>query len=827
MMLILQIASFGITTQTVFAKSTDTRSQEEVSMDKNINKIHDVMETLPGPFDVIIRFDDNYSSQQVSTLSDELGLAEIETFESFDWVAASKVSKDQLYAIAKLSDVKLVELVGPPLIPEIRGGLDVATRAVKARASTQFSPNTAEDQGLTGLGMSICIIDSGVDDTIHESLNGKFVAGFNAITDTVENPDDDNGHGTHVAGIALGTGGQSQTYRGIAPRAGLIDVKVLDAANKGKAIDIIQGIDFCIANKNAFNIRVISISIVTPGFYPDGTDALSAAVNRAVNAGLVATVCAGNDGNLDTITSPGAADNAITVGALDDLNTVDRTGDMVATFSSRGLRTNDRDAAMLDEFKPEVTAPGVNIISPLFNTVSEYNAFSGCSTATPMVAGVVALLLEKKPGLTPAQVKSILQSTAEDKDSTFNGAIDPKYDRDFGWGEVDAFLALTGSNFDPIANNQAVSTNEDTPIAITLTGSDVDGDSLTFSMVTPPAHGVLSAITRISATSAQITYTPNSNFNGIDHFDYTVSDGNDGTDAAIVSVTVKSINDPPVADAGIDQTMDEGTLVTLDGTGSHDPDANSLSFSWKQISGSPVILTGANTINSTFTAPSVNATEALTFELTVTDSNTTSSADSVIITVKDTPEHNYSPYFSATGSNFIDVPDDFSLRLKKFSVAAWFRTSTDYSTKTVIVNKGGHGSESTGLNMNYGIWMTPTEKVKAGFETKQGYNKFVRSANTYNDGEWHYAAVTYDGLNLELYMDGVKVASKSTTSVPDDTGAQPLRVGANSRAPNLFFIGGIDEVRVWNRAVSAQEVADQYNSGIFDTGGQLVYLSGE
>ena len=826
MMLILQIASFAITTHSAFAKSAPPRSPEEVSRDKNSNKIHDMMETLPGPFDVIIHLGDDSSPQEVSVFGEELGLSEIETFQSFNWIAASQVSRDHIYAIAKRSDVKLVELVGPPLIPEITGGLDVAARAVKARASAEFSANTAEDQGLTGLGINICIIDSGVDDTIHESLRGKFVAGFNAITDTIENPDDDNGHGTLVAGIALGTGGASQTYRGIAPRAGLVDVKVLNAMGKGTAADVIQGIDFCIANRNTFNIRIISISIVTPGFYPDGTDALSAAVNRAVNAGLVASVCAGNGGSFNTITSPGAADNAITVGALNDFNTVNRMDDTVATSSSRGLRTDDGDADVLDEFKPEVTAPGTNIISARFNTASEYGTLGGCSTSTPLVAGVIALLLEKKPSLTAAQVKSILRSTAEDKDGAFNSAIDPKYDRDFGSGEMDTFLALNINSAPPVANNQSISTNEDTPRAITLAGSDVDGDALAFSIVTPPAHGTLSAITPISTTSAQITYAPTLNFNGADSFEYTISDGNGGTDIATVSVTVYANNDPPVADAGEGQIVDEGTLVTLDGTGSSDPDMDSLLFSWLQISGPSVTLTGADTANPTFTAPPVSTTQVLAFELTITDGNGASSADAVTIIVNDTSKYNYSPYLSTTGANFIDVPDNSGLRLQKFSIAVWFKTSADYSTKAVIVNKGGHGSESVGKNMNYGIWMTPTEKVKAGFETKQGYNKFVTSPNTYNNGEWHYAAVTYDGFNLELYMDGVKVAGMSTTSVPDDTGAQPLRVGANSRAANMFFTGDIDEVRIWNGAMSAQEVADQYNSGIFDTDRQLVYLGG-
>jgi len=111
-------------------------------MDQVDGKMSDLMKNLSGPFDIIIHFDHHPSAEEVSAL----GLSRPETFESFDWVAASQVAKETVYAIAARADVVFVELVGPPLIPTITTGLDVAARAVKARASTEFSPNTAEDQ---------------------------------------------------------------------------------------------------------------------------------------------------------------------------------------------------------------------------------------------------------------------------------------------------------------------------------------------------------------------------------------------------------------------------------------------------------------------------------------------------------------------------------------------------------------------------------------------------------------------------------------------------------------------------------------------------------
>jgi hypothetical protein len=165
------------------------------------------------------------------------------------------------------------------------------------------------------------------------------------------------------------------------------------------------------------------------------------------------------------------------------------------------------------------------------------------------------------------------------------------------------------------------------------------------------------------------------------------------------------------------------------------------------------------------------------------------------------------------------------LQLQKFTVASWFQTSTDYTSSVYVVNKGGSGSETPGTNQNYGIWMSASEQVQAGFETTGGADNYVTSPLAYSDGKWHYAVATFDGAKIVLYIDGSQVATKSTTAVPDSTGTQPVRVGANSRAANGFFIGFADEVRVWNRAISALEIQDAYDKGTFDATGQNLYLS--
>ena len=190
--------------------------------------------------------------------------------------------------------------------------------------------------------------------------------------------------------------------------------------------------------------------------------------------------------------------------------------------------------------------------------------------------------------------------------------------------------------------------------------------------------------------------------------------------------------------------------------------------------------------------------------------------------------YNYSPSLTLTGSNFQDAASFPSLQLSQFSVAAWFKTSTNFGSNALIVNKGGFGSDSSGQNMNYGIWMTSLEQIKAGFETSSGADQFVTSTNTYSDGAWHYAVVTNDGSTVRLYIDGVQVATKSTSGAsPESSGTKPVRVGANSRVtpPGDFFTGQVDEVRIWNDDLTSQQAADAFAGTSFNTGEQVLYLS--
>ena len=216
---------------------------------------------------------------------------------------------------------------------------------------------------------------------------------------------------------------------GIAPRAKLVNVRVLGADGSGFTSDVIDGIEWVVANRARYNIRVINLSLGHPVMEACATDPLCEAVNQAVQAGIVVVVAAGNAGKapdgrtiLGGISSPANSPYAITVGALNTWGTVDRSDDTVATFSSRGPTAYDL------AVKPDVAAPGTKIVSlqadgaflpamyPSIHVAGSgnnaYMYLSGTSMAAPMVSGGVALLLQGSPNLSPAQVKFALQNGA-------------------------------------------------------------------------------------------------------------------------------------------------------------------------------------------------------------------------------------------------------------------------------------------------------------------------------------------------------------------------------------------------------------------------------
>lgn len=285
-------------------------------------------------------------------------------------------------------------------------------------ASPTIHSTELKQSGFTGKDVTIAVIDTGIYP--HNDLKGR-IKGFKDIINNRTAPYDDNGHGTHCAGDAAGNGLSSgEKYQGPASEANLVGVKVLDKMGSGSLSTVIAGIDWCIQNQSQLNIDILSLSLGSTATQSAEEDPVVKAVEKAWDNGLVVCVAAGNSGpTQQTIASPGISPKVITVGAANDNNTVDRTDDTVADFSSRGPTIDGLT-------KPDLLTPGVNIISlrsprsfldksnPAARVDSNYFSLSGTSMATPICAGVVAQLLQKEPTLTPDQVKQRLISACED-----------------------------------------------------------------------------------------------------------------------------------------------------------------------------------------------------------------------------------------------------------------------------------------------------------------------------------------------------------------------------------------------------------------------------
>jgi len=311
----------------------------------------------------------------------------------------------------------------------LRVEADVMVHATMDAARADFGVDQARTEfGLTGVGVEVCVLDTGVDPN-HEQLDSKTIV-FRDFVGTSTVPYDDHSHGTHVASILLGdgTGGvDAARFGGVAPAASLVAGKVLDANGSGTSADIVDGIGWCASRPS---VDIISMSLGT-SFGSDGSDAISVAVNNAVAAGKVAVVAAGNSGDAPyTVGSPGAASGAITVGAAADWSATPGApnhsdGVYLAYFSSRGPTMDGRT-------KPDVVAPGVSITAAKRGTAAGYVTYSGTSMATPFTAGAIALALQAQPGWTPAQVRAAVEGTAQDR-----GALGK--DVDWGAGLLDAF----------------------------------------------------------------------------------------------------------------------------------------------------------------------------------------------------------------------------------------------------------------------------------------------------------------------------------------------------------------------------------------------------
>lgn len=338
--------------------------------------------------------------------------------------------------VAEVPNAALAALAANPAIANL--SLDrVIVGAMERTAATVGATAVRQDLGYDGAGVGVAVIDSGVSashDDLTDPGGAPRVERFVDFVNGLDGAYDDYGHGTHVAGIVAGNGFDSNGARsGIAPAARLIVLKVLDSSGRGRISDVIAALDYVVANKDPLNIRIVNLSVATGVYESYNTDPLTVAAERVVRAGIVVVAAAGNNGRdrhgrprHGGITAPGNAPWVLTVGASSHMGTVDRADDTIAGFSSRGPTAIDQGA------KPDVVAPGVGIESlsdpdgTLYSTRAPYLlpgtvptpylpylSLSGTSMSAPVVSGVVALMFQANPSLTPNAVKAILQYTAE------------------------------------------------------------------------------------------------------------------------------------------------------------------------------------------------------------------------------------------------------------------------------------------------------------------------------------------------------------------------------------------------------------------------------
>ncbi len=305
-----------------------------------------------------------------------------------------EISAENLDKLSAVSSIKSVHR-----IPHITAQMNKARSAV-----------CAEPGSITGSGITIAFLDTGISPI--RDFGGR-IAVFKDFINGFASPYDDNGHGTHVAGIACGSGSLSKgKYRGIAPGARIAALKTLDREGKGSAADILAGIQWIYDNRDRYGIRIVNLSIGTD--YTALDDPLVRAAEALWDAGIVVVSAAGNNGPAPcTISSPGISRKIITVGSSDDEGETRIWGASLKNFSGRGPTPDCI-------IKPDILAPGSDVVSCLTGDVrrpdmritENHLILSGTSMSTPMVSGAVADLLEKYPSLTPDDVKYMLKTSS-------------------------------------------------------------------------------------------------------------------------------------------------------------------------------------------------------------------------------------------------------------------------------------------------------------------------------------------------------------------------------------------------------------------------------
>jgi hypothetical protein len=400
---------------------------EDTSMDRDGDYIHDAIwiaaqnnhhEYLDdgGRISVIVDFDHTPTEADQAMLEWEVGFQTQFRYWLIDSIAGT-VELSRIHNLLELPGVVFIELDG---ILEIKMEDVVPAHGVDL---------VWQDTGYTGAGVTMAIIDTGIDgnhsglddlDDDNSTNDTKVIAFYDAINNPGATngseifPYDDNGHGTHCAGITAGTGAPTFQHVGVAPHANLVGVKVLSGSGSGSFAQVMAGMQWTVEKRHEFNIRAASMSLGGPGPI-EWTSAEEESVNRMANemmrSGVALFIAAGNSAGSATIGTPGSAEDVITVGALDK-------DTAIAVYSSQGPTEEGR-------IKPNLAFVGSSVNAPDANTGDGYVALSGTSMATPGAAGVGVLMFQANPDLSPFDIRNIMQETSTYRQCHYMFANEP------------------------------------------------------------------------------------------------------------------------------------------------------------------------------------------------------------------------------------------------------------------------------------------------------------------------------------------------------------------------------------------------------------------
>lgn len=467
---------------------------------------------IPNQFIVVLKNSQVLSSDSVRSLATDAKNQGASLRHIYDHAIhgfAIRVPNDKvLQSILKMPQVDYIE---PDIL--VSAFDQILPTGINRVDGDMSSARSGDGRG--AVNVDIGILDTGID-LNHPDLNIykqiSFVSG-------ATNGNDDNGHGTAVAGIVAAKD-DSQGVVGIAPNARLWSIKVLDSNGNGLISDIIDGIDY--VTQNAHEIDIVNMSFGATG----SSTALRNAIINSVAAGITFAAAAGNDGKDASSVIPASYPEVISVSAIVDTDGMCGGNSPITTTAG-----NDDTLADFSNFGSvvDLAAPGV-LIKTTTRGSSYTNSFSGTSASTPHVTGAAALYKSENPGATPSAIRNALRNLG-----SIPATICDANGHGYFTGDSDNNsepLLYVSSNSLPLAKDQTVMTGKNTAKIIFFTAGDPDNDPLTYYLVASPLHGTL------SGTGQVLMYTPATGYTGSDSFTFRANDGMVNSNTATVSITV-------------------------------------------------------------------------------------------------------------------------------------------------------------------------------------------------------------------------------------------------------------------------------------------------